>query len=110
MGPRCSNGPCPVSILYFPPPFPKGGLEEVGEDPIHRASWVGDRGFWEGRTGRGHESVSRKGRRGISSLGGPSPPAVSLPLLEVMGCREGKGRGATGSSCFSVTGFPWIAP
>lgn len=32
---------CPV----FAPPSSKGQLEEVQEDPIHRASWVGSGGF-----------------------------------------------------------------
>lgn len=32
---------CPV----FAPPSHKGWLEEVQEDPIHRASWVGSEGF-----------------------------------------------------------------
>lgn len=71
---------CPI----FVPILLKGWLEEVGEGPIHRASWVGGEDFWE-KSKKGLESRSRQDVRFWQA----QPAYGPLPLSEVKGSQEG---------------------
>lgn len=72
---------CPM----FVPILLKGWLEEVGEGPIHRASWVGGEDFWE-KSKKGLESRSRQGDVMFRQA---QPAYGPLPLSEVKGSQEG---------------------
>lgn len=96
-GPRCSNGPCPVSALYLPHP-PQGMAGRGQRIPsTGPAGWVA--GASRRGAGREHECVSREGRASAPWQAQPTC-GHTASLMEVKGAWEEEWSGvAISSSC-----------
>lgn len=82
VGPRCSNRPYPVSALYVPPSSPRPpGMARRGQRGSHPQ---GQLGGWQRLLREEQEGGMRvcPGKRRRQLLGRPSPPTVTLPLLQ----------------------------
>lgn len=85
-----------MCVLHVSPSFPRGWLEEVRQDPNHRASWVGGAREMEG------EQEGRVSPATEASAPWAGPAHLQKRCLFGTASQEMVGWGAMGFSRFSV--------